>query len=32
MQVHVAVGILVAIIAAVELWMMHRAGRLTASR
>jgi hypothetical protein len=32
MQVHVVVGILVAIIAAVELWVMHRAGRLTASR
>jgi uncharacterized membrane protein YqhA len=31
MAVHVIVGILVAVIAAVELWMMHRPGRLTAS-
>jgi succinate dehydrogenase/fumarate reductase cytochrome b subunit len=32
MVVHVIVGILVAVIAAVELWMMHRPGRLTASQ
>jgi SPW repeat len=32
MGVHVTVGILVVVIAAVELWMMHRPGRLTASR
>jgi uncharacterized membrane protein YqhA len=32
MDVHVTVGILVVVIAAVELWMMHRPGRLTASR
>jgi SPW repeat len=32
MGVHVIVGILVVVIAAVELWMMHRPGRLTASR
>ena len=30
MEVHLIVGILVAVIAAVELWMMHRPGRLTA--
>jgi hypothetical protein len=29
-QVTIAVGVLVAVIAAVELWMMYRAGRLTA--
>jgi SPW repeat len=32
MTVHVIVGILVAVIAAIELWMTHRPGRLTASR
>lgn len=32
MAVHVIVGILVAVIAAVELWMTHHPGRLTVSR
>jgi SPW repeat len=31
-QVHFIVGILVAVIAAVELWMTHHPGRLTVSR
>lgn len=30
-QVAIVVGILVSVIAAVELWMMHRTGRVTAS-
>jgi uncharacterized membrane protein len=32
MSVHVIVGVVVAVIAAVELWMMQHGGRLTASR
>ena len=32
MWVHVVIGIIVAVIAAVELWMTHHGGRLIASR
>ena len=32
MWVHIVIGIVVAVIAAIELWMMHHGGRLIASR
>jgi SPW repeat len=32
MWVHIVIGIVVAVVAAIELWMMHHGGRLIASR